>query len=352
VGSSRFGISNFVDATKSASAATPDVATRISAVIKTVADNIIMLRQAATDVYGLLAMMFVGLVVAILLGVLAHLYSYGEQAVVSSASTRYGADPAGFTKWKRNVERFLKETKAKEEAQPRGAANTQAQEARIDLGIARETANRQAEDTSGSNPGTVRVRNNGTTASAIQKVNEASRASRAPDDGGDLELPAGHLPTVSPKTSTSVAGLSNEPLTGVQTLPKVVLKDPSPAQTGHHHALLVASVESVSKERDAAATVVRGFYDSLAAGRGDRAAEFVMPERRFGPFSAAAMTAFYGALPQRLQVISLDATGPNTFLVRYRFRSQGGLCTGRGIVSTVSRDGANYIASIQAPEGC
>jgi hypothetical protein len=131
-----------------------------------------------------------------------------------------------------------------------------------------------------------------------------------------------------------------------------VLKDPSPAQTGHHHALLVASVESVSKERDAAATVVRGFYDSLAAGRGDRAAEFVMPERRFGPFSAAAMTAFYGALPQRLQVISLDATGPNTFLVRYRFRSQGGLCTGRGIVSTVSRDGANYIASIQAPEGC
>lgn len=317
--------------------------------IKTVADNIIMLRQAATDVYGLLAMMFVGLVVAILLGVLAHLYSSGEQAVVYSASTRYGADPAGFTKWKRNVEQFLKETKAKEEPQPQGAANTQAQEARIDLGIARETANRQAEDISGSNLGTVRVRNNGTTASAIQKVNEASRASRAPDSG---ELPAGHLPTVTPKTSTSVAGLSNEPLSGVQTLPKVVLKDPSPAQTGDHHAPLVASVESVSKERDAAATVVRGFYDSLAAGRGERAAEFVVPERRFGHFSAAAMTAFYGALPQRLQVISLDATGPNTFLVRYRFRSQGGLCTGRGIVSTVSRDGANYIASIQAPEGC
>jgi hypothetical protein len=320
-------------------------------VIKIVADHIIMLRQAATDVYGLLAkrrvMVFVGFVVAILLGVLAHPYSSGEQAVVYSASTRYGTDPAGFTKWKRNVEQFLKETKAKEEAQPRGAANTQAQEARIDLGIARETANRHAEDISGSNLGTVRVRNNGTTASAIQKVNEASRARRAPDRG-DLELPAGHLPTVSPETSTRVAGLSNEPLSGVQTLPK----DPSSAQTRHHQAPLVASVESVSKEGDAAATVVRGFYDSLAAGRGDRAAEFVVPERRFGPFSPAAMTAFYGALPQRLQVISLDATGPNTFLVKYRFRSRGGLCTGRGIVSTVSRDGANYISSIQAPEGC
>ena len=292
-----------------------------------------MLRQAATNVYGLLAkrrvMVFVGLGVAILLGVLAHPYSSGDQAVAYSASTRYGADPAGFTKWKQNVEQFLKEAKAKEEDQPQGPANTQAQEARIDLGIARETANRQAEDVSASNLGTAQVRNNGTTASAIQKMNEASRPSRAPDKG-DLELPAGHLPTVSPETSTSVAGLSNEPL----------------------HAPLVASVESVSKAGDAAATVVRGFYGALAAGRGDRAAEFVVPERRFGPFSPAAMTAFYGALPERLQVISLDATGPNTFLVRYRFRSKGGLCTGRGVVSTVSRDGANYISSIQAPEGC
>ncbi len=313
-----------------------------------------MLRQAATNVYRLLRlivlMVFAGLGVAILLGVLAHQYSSGDQEVVYSASRSYGADPA-VTKWKQNVEQFLKEAKAKEEAQPPGEANTQAQEGRIDLGIARETVNRRAEDISGSNLGTARVRNNGTTASAIQKMNEASRSSRAPDKG-DLELPPGHLPTVSPETSTSVAGLSNEPLSGVQTLPKVVLEDPSPAETGHRHAPLVAAVESVSKAGDAAATVVRGFYDALEAGRGDRAAEFVVPERRYGHFSPAAMTAFYGALPERLQVISLGETGPNTFLVRYRFRSKGGLCTGRGLVSTVSRDGANYITSIQAPEGC
>ena len=94
-----------------------------------------MLRQAATNVYGLLAkrrvMVFVGLGVAILLGVLAHPYSSSDQAVVYSASTRYDGDPAGFTKWKQNVEQFLKEAKAKEEDQPQGPANTQAQEARI-----------------------------------------------------------------------------------------------------------------------------------------------------------------------------------------------------------------------------
>jgi hypothetical protein len=157
-----------------------------------------MLRQAATNVYRLLRLMvlmvFAGLGIAILLGVLAHLYSSGDQEVVYSTSRSYGADPA-VTKWKQNVEQFLKEA-------------------------------------------------------------------------------------------------------------------------------------------------------------GDRAAEFVVPERRFGHFSPAAMTAFYGALPDRLQAISLGETGPNTFLVRYRFRSKGGLCSGRGLVSTVSRDGANYVSSIQAPEGC
>jgi hypothetical protein len=175
---------------------------------------------------------------------------------------------------------------------------------------------------------------------------------------------------------------------------EVMLKEPAPARAGHLHAPLVASVESVSKARvvmpepdaatsaaskagqappepdgtaptvskvgdakaepgaDAAAASVRGFYEALAEGSGSRAAEFVVPERRIGPFSPAAMTAFYSALPERLQVISLDPAGPHTLLVRYRFRSTGRLCIGRAVVSTVSRNGASYIFSIKAPDGC
>jgi hypothetical protein len=138
----------------------------------------------------------------------------------------------------------------------------------------------------------------------------------------------------------------------------VTLKDPMAANTGHHHAPLVAWVEGVWKAADksaeygAATTTVRGFYDALAAGSGDQASAFIVPERRSGPFAPAAMTAFYGGLLERLRVISVEPTGLNAFLVRYQFRSRAGRCNGRAIVSTVSRGGANYITSIRALDGC
>jgi len=138
----------------------------------------------------------------------------------------------------------------------------------------------------------------------------------------------------------------------------VVLKEPMAAHTGHHHAPLVAWVETVSKAADmtaeygAAARTVRGFYDALAAGNGDQAAAFIVPERRIGPFSPAAMTDFYGGLVEPLRVISVDVAGPGAFLVRYEFRSRAGRCNGRAIVSTVSRGGANYILSIRALDRC
>jgi len=138
----------------------------------------------------------------------------------------------------------------------------------------------------------------------------------------------------------------------------VTLKEPMAANTGHHHAPLVAWVETVSKAADmtaeygTAATTVRGFYDALAAGSGEQASAFIVPERRNGPFSPSAMTAFYGGLLEPLQVISIDPSGPRTFLVRYQFRSRAGRCNGRAIVSTVSRGGANYILSIRALDRC
>ena len=108
----------------------------------------------------------------------------------------------------------------------------------------------------------------------------------------------------------------------------VTLTEGMPANTGHHHAPLVAWVSDIEKSSDmtaeygTAATTVRGFYEALGAGSGDEAARFIVPERRVGPFAPEAMSAFYGNLIEPLRVVSLQPNGPNRFLVRYHFRSR------------------------------
>ena len=138
----------------------------------------------------------------------------------------------------------------------------------------------------------------------------------------------------------------------------VSVSEPMPAMTGHHHAPLVAWVDSIEKAQDitaeyeTAATVVRGFYLALSAGSGDEAAQFVLPELRKGNFAPAALTAFYGALAEPLRLVSLDPQGPNAFLVRYAFLGRAGRCEGRAMVTTTMRGGRAYIAGIRALDGC
>ena len=133
---------------------------------------------------------------------------------------------------------------------------------------------------------------------------------------------------------------------------------PLGANTAHHHAPLVAWVTDISKaydmtsENGTPATTVRAFYEALSAGSGDQAASFIVPERRFGPFSPDAMTKFYGALIEPLKLISVDPGGANNFVVRYNFRSSAGRCTCRAEVSIVNRNGSNFIYSIRALTGC
>jgi len=138
----------------------------------------------------------------------------------------------------------------------------------------------------------------------------------------------------------------------------VTVTEPMAANTGHHHAPLVAWVTEVSKSYDitteygTAATTVRGFYEALSAGSGDQAATFIIQDKRVGPFSPKAMTAFYGNLREPLELVSLEQKSADTFLVRYNFRSKSGWCNGRAVVSTVNRSGSNFISSIKALDGC
>jgi hypothetical protein len=139
----------------------------------------------------------------------------------------------------------------------------------------------------------------------------------------------------------------------------VELEKPMPAMTGHHHRPLVAWVTSISPARTptegygTAATTVEGFYLALAQGDGDAAAAFVVAEKtRKGPFSARALSHFYGNLREPLSLIDVEMKSPTQYLVRYHFVSRQGACDGHAIVHTEKRKGRNYISSIKALNGC
>lgn len=132
------------------------------------------------------------------------------------------------------------------------------------------------------------------------------------------------------------------------------------AHTGHHHAPLVLPVGSVEKDPDPTAayetpmTTVQAFYLALGAGSGEEAVRFVVPEkRRSGPFSAEAITRFYGNLDEPLTLTNVAALSGHEYRVRYRFVARGGKrCDGESLVKTVRLREENLISSITTLNGC
>ncbi|MGP0057935.1 MAG: hypothetical protein ACLPID_01405 [Beijerinckiaceae bacterium] len=137
----------------------------------------------------------------------------------------------------------------------------------------------------------------------------------------------------------------------------VTLAHPFAAMTHWQYRPLVASVTAIAPATDIAplgiaASTVIDFYDSLGHGRGDDAAQFVVPERRRGPFSPGEMTRFYGGLIEPLRLLSITPVSPDAYLVRYAFRSKAGQCNGRALVTTTNRARYDLISSIKALDGC
>lgn len=143
----------------------------------------------------------------------------------------------------------------------------------------------------------------------------------------------------------------------------VTLNDRFSAHTGHHHEPLVAIASAATlatarpmeytDEYGTAATTIRAFYAALRDGQGDAASQMVVPEKRaYGPFSAAALSRFYGNLRRPLQLVDISQNGPNLFMAHYRFASESQVCDGRALISTVMRGGRNFIQAIRALDGC
>ncbi len=159
---------------------------------------------------------------------------------------------------------------------------------------------------------------------------------------------------------------------------QVILASAQSAITGHHHEPLVASVHDLtlldaasraaliprayppveqssdeSEELGTAATTVRGFYAALSFGNGEAASQFVVPEKRnAGPYTPQSISAFYGPLPEPLQLLHLKALAPNEFLVSYRFALNNRRCNGRAKVLIARREGQNLIEKISPLDGC
>ncbi len=141
---------------------------------------------------------------------------------------------------------------------------------------------------------------------------------------------------------------------------KVRLRDSFGAQTGHHHAPLVASVQSIAaddpdptNEYGTAATTIRGFYLALQHGLGEEAAQFIVPEKRKGAFEPAAMSRFYGGLAEPIVLDSIDKLGDASFHVTYRYRAGKAACNGAAQISTTkNRQGEFLIQSIKPLNGC
>jgi hypothetical protein len=162
--------------------------------------------------------------------------------------------------------------------------------------------------------------------------------------GGDKETSTVELlPTA--KTAEFMRALINS-----QVL--VSLAKPVATSEPHAHAPLAAAARGIAKlegatpdyagsqpGHDAAADIVRKFYESLGQGDGEQAATFVAPEVRRGPLSGAKMTQFYSRLPDPLRLTELRQINANEFFVAYAFRASGKACRGRAVVDTVNRSG-------------
>lgn len=101
-------------------------------------------------------------------------------------------------------------------------------------------------------------------------------------------------------------------------------------------------------------TTVQAFYLALAAGSGEEAARFVIPQKRsVGLLSANAITSFYGNLDEPLTLIDVVPIRSKEYRVRYAFVARAPKrCNGMAIVRTIRIGDENFIASIKAHNGC
>ena len=132
------------------------------------------------------------------------------------------------------------------------------------------------------------------------------------------------------------------------------------AFNGYHKAPMLISVTRIAAVPAPSAlnldpeakTIVVSFYQALAAGDGRAASNMMVPWKRSGPFSEAAVTRFYGRLSEPLNLIEVRSLTETTFEVTYTFADGRNRCNGLARVTTARVGDLNLIEGIRSLSGC
>lgn len=109
----------------------------------------------------------------------------------------------------------------------------------------------------------------------------------------------------------------------------------------------------VPAESETGEGTVRAFYHALGQGDGAAASAQVIPEKRSSrAFSPEAITRFYGALPEPVQLTGIAPLAAGAYRVSYRYSTGRSHCNGSAVVSVTNRGGRELVRSIRAMNGC
>ncbi|WP_460451425.1 hypothetical protein [Alsobacter sp. SYSU BS001988] len=162
-------------------------------------------------------------------------------------------------------------------------------------------------------------------------------------------------PAPAPGRSAEVEAPAPVPLPPPRARPEPPRPDPSVADLETAARQPPARMEDEAADRAPGARgAVAGFYRALGHGDGIAAARYLIPEKRGrGPFSAAAMSRFYGGLRSPLRLEGVREIGPSTLRARYTFAARdGSVCHGDAVISVRQGSSGPLIESIRALSGC
>jgi hypothetical protein len=95
---------------------------------------------------------------------------------------------------------------------------------------------------------------------------------------------------------------------------------------------------------------VSAFFTDLGRGDGDGAAKLIVPEKRKDNFDPQKMTQTYSKFSTPLQLLGVEASGPNTYKATYTYQTSnlGLVCNTTATVTVTQRNGQYLIQSIRA----
>jgi len=113
------------------------------------------------------------------------------------------------------------------------------------------------------------------------------------------------------------------------------------------------SVERQGGEEPADLAVVTEFYKALERGDGQAASQKIIPHKQAkGPFSAQALTSYYGSLDEPLRLVSVESLGSLAVRARYQYRKGSSRCNGEAVVSLSQTEEGLKVEKIRALSGC